>query len=597
LDSIIFNFEGIQTSVWTPFFLIFSDGNFIIYNMKKMHQLTATSLLVCSMSLPLPLQADMAIPSIGEKPVPIPAEGMHNSAQSKTEANQIVRFTLQHRFNGGEPLPKDTIEIPVKAFAGNPGALWKAIKNNFSKHLEKQGKPAEIDTRFIFLPFPEKIQTTGQLPSSDMKTTVNSDGTGKSTWNTAAFQLKFTEDDHKGTLNWHGGKAQFSFTDKFESISSQFEFLGMTFTTPEGLSISVGNSTGNYRFNAQFEATEMNFTLPVDVRYGNTFSLSLGETTFSQTGKFNQIALNLPSLKMREKDSQVKMNLRDMTFNYNVEKSNTGLELGSFRFKMGNWDVMQDAYGTSGTDWVMTMTSEEKEGVVNYLLESQTGKMNLSIGSLPALDFDKEVGTLAIRNLDAEALLVLYTIIHDVFQSGNTEDPTVLFGSMGRLFMLIPQVLAKSPEIVITEALESTMGNVQGDMSIRLNGATIATFLKVPALISALQARANIVISKKLLKKILSVILLFEIQQEELKQKGINATGAADLVRLQNKAEAASRKLISTLVYFGLLAKAGKNYRLHADYRDNKLKVNGQEIPLPPPFGTTMPSQAPVPTQ
>jgi hypothetical protein len=551
--------------------------------MKKMHQLTATSLLACSLSLPLPLQADTATPSMGDFFAGMAAEGMPNRANGKTEANQIVRFTLQHRFNGGEPLPKDTIEIPVKAFAGNSGALWKAIKNNFSKHLETQGKPAEIDTTFIFLPFPEEIQTTGQLPSSDMKTTVNSDGTGNSTWNTPAFQLEFTEDDHKGTLNWHGGEAQFSFTDKLEPINSQFESLGMTFTTPEGLSVSVGKTTGNYILNAQFEATDMNFTFPVEVRYGNTFSLSLGETTFSHTREPRQMALNLPLLKIkqREKDSQIEMNLRDMTFNYNVEKTNTGLELGSFRFKMGNWDVMQDAYGTSGTDWVMTMTSEEKEGVVNYLLESQTGKMNLSIGSLLDLDFDKEVSTLAIRNLDAEALLVLYTVIHEVLQSGNTEDPSVLFGSMVRLFMLIPQVLAKSPEIAITDALESTMGNVQSNMSIRLNEEKLTAFT-ASALKSALQARANIVISKKLLKKILPSILMIEMQKE-LKQKGIDATGA-DLVRLQKQAKVASRKLIRKLVNFGLLIRAGKNYRLHADYQDNRLKINEQEkclYPLP----------------
>jgi hypothetical protein len=551
--------------------------------MKKMHQLTATSLLVCSMSLPLPLQADTATPSMGDFFAGMAAEGMPNSANGKTEANQIVRFTLQHRFNGGEPLPKDTIEIPVKAFAGNSGALWKAIKNNFSKHLETQGKPAKIDTKFIFLPFPEEIQTTGQLPSSHMKTTVNSDGTGNSTWNTPAFQLVFTEDDHKGTLNWHGGEAQFSFTDKLEPINSQFESLGMTFTTPEGLSVSVGKTTGNYILNAQFEATDMNFTFPVEVRYGNTFSLSLGETTFSHTREPRQMALNLPLLKIkqREKDSQIEMNLRDMTFNYNVEKTNTGLELGNFRFKMGNWDVMQDAYGTSGTDWVMTMTSEETEGVVNYLLESQTGKMNLSIGSLLDLDFDKEVSTLAIRNLDAEALLVLYTVIHEVLQSGNTEDPSVLFGSMVRLFMLIPQVLAKSPEIAITDALESTMGNVQSNMTIRLNEAKLTAFT-ASALKSALQARANIVISKKLLKKILPSILMNEMQKE-LKQKGIDATGA-DLVRLQKQAKVASRKLIRKLVNFGLLIRAGKNYRLHADYQDNRLKINEQEkclYPLP----------------
>ena len=556
-----------------------------------MHQLTATSLLVCSMSLPLPLQADMATPSMGEKPVPIPAEGMPNSAKGKTEASQFFRFTLQHRFNGGEPLPKDTIEIPVKAFAGNPWASLKAIKQNFSKHLEKQGKPAEIDTTFTFLQFPKEMQITGQLPLSHMKTTVNSDGTGKSTWNTPAYQLEFAEGDHKGTFNWHGGEVQFSFTDKFESISSQFKFSKITFKTPEGLSVSVGKSTGNSVFNAQFELTEMNFKFPAEVRYGDKFSLSLGETSFSQTGKFGQMTLNLPSLKMREKDSQFEMNLRDMIFNYNAEQTNTGLKLGNFTLKTGYSDIRQDTFRYSETDWIWTMTSEEKKGVVNYLLKSQTGKMKLSIDSILALDFDKEVGSLAFRNLDAEALLVLYTMIHDVLESGNTEDPTVLFGSLGQLMMLIPQVLAKSPEIAIAEALETTMGNVQGDITVRLNGAK-ATTLNIPTLISALQAQANIVISKKLLKKILPSFLVLEMQ-EQLKLKGEETT-AADLVQLQKKAKAASEKLIRDLVNFGILVKAGNNYRLNADYQENRLKVNGQEMSLPPPFGA-MPPQAPVP--
>jgi len=82
-----------------------------------------------------------------------PSDTTADSADRTVSASprDALGFTLQHRFNGGKPLPTETIKIPRNKIKDNPLVILKALKKNFSKHLEKQKKPLQIDTELEFL--------------------------------------------------------------------------------------------------------------------------------------------------------------------------------------------------------------------------------------------------------------------------------------------------------------------------------------------------------------------------------------------------------------------------------------------------------------
>jgi len=124
-------------------------------------------------------------------------EGDSTDSQASTLSKEALRFTLQHRFNGGAPLAKETVEIPFDKFGDNPLVFFESLKQNFSKHLEKQKKPVEIDTELDFLQPGEMTQVLGNLPKVSIKTKIDSNGAGKSDWVFPAYRRELSE---KSTL-------------------------------------------------------------------------------------------------------------------------------------------------------------------------------------------------------------------------------------------------------------------------------------------------------------------------------------------------------------------------------------------------------------
>ncbi len=99
-------------------------------------------------------------------------------------ASESLSFSLQHRINGGDPLPIETIEIPFKQIENNPLILLTVLKENFSKHVENREKPLQIDTELEF----STTEALGKLPTMSIKTKIDNDGFGKSDLIFPAFQ-------------------------------------------------------------------------------------------------------------------------------------------------------------------------------------------------------------------------------------------------------------------------------------------------------------------------------------------------------------------------------------------------------------------------
>jgi len=428
--------------------------------MNKALQLSATSLLVSGMSLALPLHADTANLAFDASKANSPSDTTADSADRTVSASprDALGFTLQHRFNGGKPLPTETIKIPRNKIKDNPLVILKALKKNFSKHLEKQKKPLQIDTELEFLLPARATKILGQLPKVSIKTHVKSDGSGKSDLVFPAYRREVPAKFGKGLIDWKGLDGQFSFTDQFENLTAALNIAGFI------------------------------------VEKKGKFAASLGKTTFSGAFDANlrptQINLSLPSFKAGENDEQ--LNLQTLTLKLNVDKTPKGLELDNVNLKVGQVGFSESGSKTRLEGLALTTVGTVQNGVINYTLQTQIDKLVISDKeSKEALELS-HVGELAFRRLDEEALLALQTTDHQL-----------------RLFKLMevaPKFVAKSPEVALNRLTVTTpKGNLQGNLNIRLDSKK-ATQMEIPFLINALQAQLNFTIGKELLELVVAAL-------------------------------------------------------------------------------------------
>ncbi len=500
--------------------------------MNKMRQLTAAIFIVSSMNL----QATEPLPMI-EAPLSEPDLWAENRP-ADPEASPIedaLRFTLQHRFNGGDPLPIETIEIPFTKLEDNPLLLLQAIKDNFSKHLEKQPLPVEIDTELEWLLSAEDTEVLGKLPTLSIKTNIDSNGAGKSDLLFPAYQRKVPEEFGKGVIDWKGLTAQFTFTDQFENLTVALNFKG------------------------------------IDVKDEDAkFFASLGETTLN--GKFdanlipNKMAIDLASIEVIEYDNY--LNLKDFAFNFELTKSPKGLELVDLNFKVGPVDFNDQELTSKLGGLVLTVDSDTKDGNVTSTLHVEINDWVIPEDILgEALQASFGVKELAFRNLDEEALLVLQTIVEQT-----SYDPDMSDLMLEKFMKVSPQLLKNSPEIVLNQlTLKTSKGNLEGSISVSVNGYKHTSF-DILALIIGLQAEANLSVSKNLLEEVVTAQIL-EMMLEDFGMD-INELGEEDLAILKEQSKAASKQLISEWS----VDNGDGSYKLVALFRNGSLMVNGEIV-------------------
>jgi len=499
-------------------------------NMNKLIQLIATILVSAAMSLPL--QADTT---------PLADESLAYTSEN-IPSEKSLRFSLQHRFNGGDPLPIETIEIPFKQIGNNPLILLTVLKENFSKHVENREKPLQIDTELEFLLTTEGTQALGKLPTLSIKTKIDSDGFGKSNLIFPAFQRVVPE---KGLIDWKGLNLHFTFTDK--NMTVMLNLAGLLFEEEEEkISALLGNTTINGQFDANSMPTQMD--------------------------------LNLSKFKMRDDDNR--LNLNDLSFNFHSHQSAKGLQLGDLSFKIGHSDLSQDNFQVSLDGFGIKLEGEEaQDGVINYNWHSQIDKFvfptPLGIGKMAWISYAEKS---AVRRLDEGALLDLQTTAREL-RSQNNKPINIGFIMLDKLMAVSPQLLARSPEIATELSVKTPTGNLQANASVIFNGKQ-ATPLTLLVLKSALQAEVTLSISKTLLKEIVAnqifdaMLKGFDEEPQQLSED--------DLALLKQEAKSASDQQILMFVSLKWLVETddGK-YQIVAALKNNKLIVNGMGIPLP----------------
>jgi hypothetical protein len=431
--------------------------------MNKTLQLTATSILVSGISLALPLQANPLTSETSSANTPSnTADSAHRTVSASPE--DALGFTLQHRFNDGEPLPTETIKISRNKIKENPLIILEALKQNFSKHLENQTKPVQIDTELELLLSAQTTQALGKLPKVSIKTHVESDGSGTSDLVFPAYRREVPEKFGKGLIDWKGLNGQFSFTNQFENITAVLNLAGFTAEEEGKFAASLGKTTFSGTFDADFRPTQMN--------------------------------LSLPSFKAGENNEQ--LDLQAMTLKLNVDKTPKGLELNNMNFNVGHVGFSEPGFKTNLDGLTLTTAGSVQNDVINNTLQTQIDKLVIISDKAPALELS-HVGKLAFSRLDEQALLALQTTAHQL--RGQEYHPMLLMIMLGQFMAVAPKLVAKSPEIALTPfTVTSSKGNLQAQLNIRLDGKNVTELAK-PALIKALQAQLNLTIAKELLKQ------------------------------------------------------------------------------------------------
>lgn len=460
--------------------------------MNKMRRFTAaTTLVVSGMILSLPLAA---------------TEGTDSSVPDGDD----LRFTLQHRFNGGSPNPAETITITAEAFENNPAVFFQQLKNNFSKQLEKQTKPLQIDTELKFLLSTSDMECFGQLPTLSIKTQIDEKGVGNSQVMFPAYRREVPEACGNGLIDWKGLDGQLSFTDSFEKLTANLNLAGLTIEEEGGFGISLKKST-------------LNGTLDAD-------------------GMPIQMNLNWPSLQVRHEDGQ--LDLQAMTLQLNNEKSRKGVELGNMNLKVGQFGWTDANYKVSLDDLVIITNGEEKKGVINYTIQTQIGQ--LAIPARPPLKKAIEASLqakLAFNRFDEESLLALQTSVHQLAEQ--EYHPMLFMIMLGEFMQLIPKIVAKSPEIAVSQlTLKTSTGDLEGHLTIRIDGNRV-TSLEPAVLMAALQAQADLLINKSLFKQV-----------------------------------AATHNQLGYFIKPWLMD-MGDDYLFIAEFKGGELTINDQTIPLP----------------
>jgi uncharacterized protein YdgA (DUF945 family) len=513
--------------------------------MNNVLKLAITGILVGYISLPLPLPkavqaAEPAVTTtssqalmLAEKesevvpdakaPKASKDKGTHAKGDKK-HADEILGFSLQNTVNNGPPLE-------TKQVKPNPLVLLELFKNSLSELLQQQGKPLQVNTNIKMLVSDKVAKNLGELPALTIKTTVDSQGKGQSELSIPELRLVNKE----GSLNWQGLTGQLLFPEKFDTLSVALKATALTFEEAGKSSLSISPITLNGVLDADLLPT--------------------------------QADVSLPALKMVERKDEV--DVKDVTLNFKVDQTNTGLQLGSASFKIGQIGVMVEGASKVMLEGLeLVSDTKEQDSLVTATVHSRINQLAVN-EVVPGENLEMSyTGDLEFRRIDAQAALELQKTKRDMLkqvQAGTISEEMLGIVIVGKLMEMAPKLLAKSPEIALSQlSLKTKEGELHGEVTVSVDGKKV-TALDFNHLLTGAQAQADFDISKALLEKIFATAQAGKRKHQKPKS-----------------GEKTPAQQIQSLVDQKILVAAGEgNYKLSATFQDGKLTLNGQERPVP----------------
>lgn len=410
----------------------------------------------------------------------------------------------------------DDTHLPTKTVSANPTTLVYTLDGDMLGQIAQQDKPFTMKTEITGVWAESLADSWGKLPPFTMTTTVDKAGKGKTKLDLPAFKKQlpdFSDEKNKIAVDWKGLQGQSIFT------------------------------TGTCADMKCFSGVESDLTMQgLLLRFGEkNDSFDVGKLTVKGEVRTEQgIQLETSNLKIDQ-------------MQITKDKATTTIKGVTVKGE----SVLKEAGITS-----------KFEGTVNQLLIPKE-----AIDNLMDIDLSYEVG-LELRRLDTEAFKQFQQTVRNLqaqFHKGKITEEMVGLSWFAKLTELAPALLAKSPELALTQLnLKMEEGQLTGKMTVRLDGEKAKSLDDFPNLVNALDANANFNITKVLLEKVMEKVMLKRMQSLQ-----------ADQAEMLKQAQVAAKEQIQGYLQQNLLKAVGDNYNLTAHFKAGKLTVNGQEIPLP----------------
>jgi hypothetical protein len=482
--------------------------------------------------------AETAIKTPDKKSVTA-TDAVENSEQSD---KKFVQFTLRHRVNDEKPSAETPVEPDLLI-------ILQTLKNQISTQLAKQtAYPLKIET--TIQPRFAGDLATEPLPSLTINTQFESSSNGNSHFTLPAVERKIPATTERGeiTVNWKGLQGQFNFAYPFKNLTTSLNIAGLFFEEDAGIKLTLGQVTLAGEFDADLIPTKMNIILP--------------------------------SLKIL--NDQIQLSVKKAVFDAKVEKTTKGVDLSNIQLKIGQADFGEESQQATLHHFELVGNGKVQEEGISYHIQTNLNKLTLPKGLLfdEALEISYS-SQLELRRVDVTAVIELQKTARELQkqrQSGVISEEMMNFAMLGKLMEVSPKLLEQSPEISITQLnIKSNHGELQGKLTVSIDGETSISFEELGDLVQALQAQAEFSIDKGFAEKI-----FYKQTYKELLAKASKQPTVTELADLEKQAMTATKQRLQNYVQQKLLLDIGSNaYKIVGQLQDGQLTVNGQEIALP----------------
>lgn len=464
---------------------------------------------------------------------------VENSEQSD---KTFVQFTLRHRVNDEKPSAETPVESDLLI-------ILQTFKNQISTQLAKQtAYPLKIET--TIQPRFAGDLATEPLPSLTINTQFESSGNGNSHFTLPAVERKIPATAERGEIivNWKGLQGQFNFAYPFKNLTTSLNIAGLFFEEDAGIKLTLGQVTLAGEFDADLIPTKMNIILP--------------------------------SLKIL--NDQIQLSVKEAVFDAKVEKNTQGVDLSNIQLKMGQASFGEESQQATLHHFELVGNGKVQEEGISYHIQTNLNKLILPKGLLfdEALEISYS-SQLELRRVDVTAVIELQKTARELQkqrQGGVISEEMMNFAMLGKLMEVSPKLLEQSPEISITQLnIKSNHGELQGKLTMSIDGEASISFEELGDLTQALRAQAEFSIHKGFAEKI-----FYKQTYKELLAKSSKQPTATELADLEKQAMTATKQRLQNYVQQKLLLDIGSNaYKIVGQLQDGQLTINGQEIALP----------------
>lgn len=459
----------------------------------------------------------------------------------------VEGVTIQHRLND------DETPLPVKQVKADAVAVLEKFKTDMLELLKTNAKPLKVTTEIKVFLTEEWNKRIGELPSIKVETAIDVAGKANSRVVFPAYQHvePATENTKKFAVDFKGVVLQLDFTEDFVNSDFRIDIAGFTIEEDGQYKFAIDKTTSEGKLDAEFLVLK---------------AIS-----------------NLAKFEFSNPQNELKLLLENGFSELNREISKTGLEIVTGNFKLGKFEIQAGDMQSKLDRFEVVTGVKEHPDVVDAFANT---KFNGAI--LPkevvgeSLTFHYS-GQFWARHLALEPTIELQKVMRDFEKQrrkGVISDETMVLMWMTKVMEILPKFAAKSPELAWEELnLKTNYGQLSGQAVLGIDGSKFKSLSDVKSLVNSLKMQANLMVSKKLLQKVLTAVSQFSTTSIKSDKPDKSDKKTPDAVEKQLAQDVESH--ITELLGQKWLVEEGENYRFVATLKDNKLIVNGAEKPSP----------------